>query len=136
MHDCFHVKYYNSLQHYLCAPAAVSLLHGNALTNIKNHGLLLKCFFFSTYAAPSHRGQWGNPPQQSGQEYGYFPVTQYPLQSQNSTNVVVVQGGPSVQQTTIIEQRERVNHCLHCIISVFCFPWILIWCCLCCIYGC
>ena len=83
---------------------------------------------------------YGYPPQQSRnphQQEGYFPVTQYPLQPQHSTNVVVVQQGPaSIQQTTIIEHEREVNHCLHCIISVFCFPWILVWCCLCCIYGC
>lgn len=39
------------------------------------------------------------------------------------------------QQTVYIHD-DRPNHLLHCLISIFCPWWILIWMCICCIYGC
>ncbi|XP_065883595.1 cell death-inducing p53-target protein 1 homolog isoform X2 [Dysidea avara] len=91
--------------------------------------------------------QPGYPPQQQGyppQQQGYPPATQYPPQpqyapqQQSNTNVVVVGGGPSVQQTTVIQQpKEKVNHVLHLLITIFLFPpWVFVWMILCCIYGC
>ena len=97
---------------------------------------------------PPSYDQQGYPPQQQGyppQQQGYPPATQYPPQQpqyappqqQSNTNVVVVGGGPTVQQTTVIQQpKEKVNHILHLIITLFFGPWIFVWCILCCIYGC
>ncbi|KAK3721188.1 hypothetical protein RRG08_044200 [Elysia crispata] len=50
-------------------------------------------------------------------------------QMQQSSNVVVVnnqQGGG-----TVVVQKRGVNHCLHCCISLFFFPWIIVWIILC-----
>ena len=77
----------------------------------------------------------GYPPQ------GYPPPTQGyapapAAQQQQSTNVVVVGGAPA-QQTTIIQQeREKVNHVLHLILTLLIPGWIFVWMILCCIYGC
>ena len=99
----------------------------------------------------------GYPPQQPGyppQDYppqgyppqGYppqgYPPQGYPqqpqAQQQATTNVVVVGGGAPAQQTTIIQQpKEKVNHILHLLITLFLFPpWVFVWMILCCIYGC
>ena len=106
------------------------------------------CLFFYCIVPPAYGQQPGYPPQQPGyypppqpgyppQGYppqGYTPAA--PVQQQSSTNVVVVGGAPA-QQTTIIQRpRERVNHVLHLLITIFIFPpWIIIWIILCMIYG-
>ena len=58
-------------------------------------------------------------------------------QQQTNTNVVVV-GQQAPQQTTIIQRpKEKVNHVLHLLITLFLFPpWMFVWMILCCIYGC
>ena len=58
-------------------------------------------------------------------------------QQQSNTNVVVV-GQQAPQQTTIIQRpKEKVNHVLHLLITIFLFPpWAIVWMILCCIYGC
>ncbi|XP_005096105.1 extensin [Aplysia californica] len=38
---------------------------------------------------------------------------------------------PSMQRFVIEERRRRVNHILHCCISIFFFPWIIVWIVLC-----
>jgi len=105
----------------------------------------------STLVPPSYDQQGGYPPQQGGyppQQGGYPPQQQYPPptqgyaappQQQSTNNVVVVNaGGPTVQQTTVIQQqRDKVNHVLHLLITLFLFPpWVFVWIILCCIYGC
>uniref|UniRef100_A0A0B6ZSM0 Uncharacterized protein n=1 Tax=Arion vulgaris TaxID=1028688 RepID=A0A0B6ZSM0_9EUPU len=93
---------------------------------------------------PQHHGPY--PPSEHGGNYptsqGYYPVPQgyYPppqpmQQSQASTNVVVVQGAAPATNTVIVQKRG-VNHCMHCCISVFFFPWIIVWICLCISHGC
>ena len=78
---------------------------------------------------PNYPG--GYPPQQPG----YAPPA--PAQQAANTNVVVVQQ-QAAQQTTIIQQpKEKVNHILHLLITLFLFPpWVFVWMILCCIYGC
>ncbi|XP_071084827.1 uncharacterized protein [Haliotis cracherodii] len=61
------------------------------------------------------------------QPAGYAPQPQM-MGQQSSTNVVVVGGQP--QQTVIVE-RQGVNHVLHCIISLFFWPWVIVWIILC-----
>ncbi|CAG5116651.1 unnamed protein product [Candidula unifasciata] len=57
---------------------------------------------------------------------GYaYPPPQGMQQSSSSTNVVVVGGAPATN--TIIVHRHGVNHCMHCLISLFFFPWIFVW---------
>ena len=93
-----------------------------------------------SYPPPPPYGQPGYyPPPQP--HPGYQPYPQYhpaPAvpQQQSSTNVVVVQ--QQQPQTTVVHTvaDESPNHCLHCIITFFFFPWIFVWICLCCIYGC
>lgn len=91
--------------------------------------------------------QPGYPPQQPGYPPQGYPPQGYPpqgyapapaAQQQSSTNVVVVGGGAPAQHTTIIQRpRERVNHVLHLLITIFLFPpWIFVWIILCAIYGC
>ncbi|KAI8511699.1 hypothetical protein Bbelb_107990 [Branchiostoma belcheri] len=69
--------------------------------------------------APPPQG-YGPPPQ----AYGAPPPA-----AQQQTTVVMAQPQP---QTVIIqnESRDRVNHCLHCVISLFFPPWLFVWCCL------
>ncbi|BFZ00467.1 hypothetical protein BsWGS_03506 [Bradybaena similaris] len=72
--------------------------------------------------------QSGYPPPQGGYPppsgYGY-PPPQGMQQSSSSTNVVVVGGAPATN--TVIVQRQGVNHCLHCLITLF-FPiWVFVW---------
>ncbi|RUS72003.1 hypothetical protein EGW08_020238 [Elysia chlorotica] len=70
--------------------------------------------------APPPAG-YAPPPQ------GYYPP---PAQQQMSSNVVVVNSGQPASNTVII-QEKGVNHCLHCCISIFFFPWIIVWIILC-----
>ena len=76
-------------------------------------------------------------------DQGYPPPAQgyaQPPPPQQGPNVVVVQGGggQTVQQTTIIQaEKQKVNHVLHLLITLFLFPpWLIVWIILCCIYGC
>jgi len=100
--------------------------------------ILILCIFNTV--PPAYYDQRGYAPQQPGYhppQQSYQPMPPQMAQTSNTNVIVVGGGGPPVQQTTVIEQpREQVNHLLHCIISFFFFPWILIWCCLCCMYGC
>ncbi|XP_067669191.1 uncharacterized protein [Haliotis asinina] len=80
-------------------------------------------------------GQPAYPPPQGGyppQPAGYAPqpagYAQPMGQQSASTNVVVVGNQP--QQTVIVE-RQGVNHVLHCIISLFFWPWVIVWIILC-----
>ena len=112
---------------------------------------------------PAHDPQLGYPPpQQSGYSHqeGYLPYPPeqaYPPPTQGyvpppppraaegytpvsadhqQTNVVVV-GASAPQQTTLIrEEKAKVNHILHLLITVFLFPpWVFVWIILCAIYG-
>ncbi|KAK6195282.1 hypothetical protein SNE40_000746 [Patella caerulea] len=66
------------------------------------------------------QNQYGGPPP----GYGYDQH-----QSAHTSNVVVV-GQPSHQQTIIVE-RQGVNHVLHFCISLFFWPWVIVWIILC-----
>ena len=108
------------------------------------------CKFFIISLVPPGYGQQGAYPPQGGyppqQQYppptqGYGQPQGYaaPPQQQSTSNVVVVNAGaPAVQQTTVIQQpKEKVNHILHLLITLFLFPpWVFVWIILCCIYGC
>jgi len=91
--------------------------------------LLFTIVLFSYVVPPSYDGNQGYPPPTQG----YAQPPQQP-------NVVVVQGGggQAVQQTTIIQgDKQKVNHVLHLLITLFLFPpWLIVWIILCCIYGC
>ncbi|XP_041352724.1 cysteine-rich and transmembrane domain-containing protein B-like [Gigantopelta aegis] len=76
------------------------------------------------------------PPQQGYAQQGYgqagYANPGYgipPTQQQQSTVVVVGQTGPT--QTVIIQENRGVNHVLHCIISLFFLPWVIVWIILC-----
>ncbi|XP_070173521.1 uncharacterized protein [Littorina saxatilis] len=91
---------------------------------------------------PPQQG-YGPPQQGYGPPQGYAPQPQMHVSTDtrkqhfkgenkehsSSTNVVVVNQQPAVQ--TVVVQKRGVNHCLHCCISVFFFPWIIVWICLC-----
>ena len=87
--------------------------------------------------APQGYPPQGYPPQGYPPQMGYAPAPAPMAQQQSNTNVVVV-GGGAPQQTTIIQRpRERVNHVLHLLITIFLFPpWVFVWIILCLIYGC
>jgi hypothetical protein len=53
---------------------------------------------------------------------------------QSSNNVVVV-SQPGVATNTVIVERQGVNHCLHFIITLFFWPWIIVWIILCVMEG-
>lgn len=74
------------------------------------------------YATPPQAG-YAPPPQQ----YGPPPPAQ--MQHSSSTNVVVVGQQQPVQ--TVVVQRQGVNHVLHFIITLFFWPWIIVWIILC-----
>ncbi|KAL5491541.1 hypothetical protein EMCRGX_G016843 [Ephydatia muelleri] len=82
-------------------------------------------------------GQQQQPPMYQGSPYqpapAYYPPS---TMQQQSNNVVVVNTQPSATSQTIIYEDEKPNHILHCIITLFCPWWILVWLCLCCMYGC
>ncbi|CAG5116652.1 unnamed protein product, partial [Candidula unifasciata] len=77
---------------------------------------------------PPHGGypppQGGYPPPQ-----GYYPPPQHMQQTMSTNNVIVV-GQQAPVTNTVIVQRRGVNHCLHCIISLFFWPWLIVWLCL------
>ncbi|KAL8592457.1 hypothetical protein ACOMHN_021399 [Nucella lapillus] len=78
--------------------------------------------------APPPQG-YAPPPQA-----GYGPPQPYApppaqMHSSSSTNVVVV--GQQAPVQTVIVQRQGVNHVLHFIISLFFWPWIIVWIILC-----
>ncbi|KAK7090948.1 protein SPEC3-like [Littorina saxatilis] len=103
----------------------------------------------STGPPPAYDGGQGPPPQGYGPpqqgygppqqgygppQHGYGPPQGYAPQSQmhtntSSTNVIVVGNQPAAQ--TVIVQKRGVNHCMHCCISFFFFPWIIVWIILC-----
>ncbi|XP_046349974.1 protein SPEC3-like [Haliotis rufescens] len=60
----------------------------------------------------------------------YAPPMQQ-LQQQQQTSVFVVNAGAPAPTTTIIRERSHVNHVLHCIITFFFFPWVIVWIILC-----
>ena len=43
---------------------------------------------------------------------------------------------PSVIVVNNVYEDDRPNHLLHCIITILCPWWILVWLCVCCCYGC
>jgi hypothetical protein len=56
--------------------------------------------------------------------------------TQGPPGVVVVQAGAPqpVQQTIVtthVQQRPRVNHLLHLLITIFFWPWVIVWIILC-----
>ncbi|XP_025079129.1 annexin A7-like isoform X1 [Pomacea canaliculata] len=82
------------------------------------------------------------PPQQQGymgQAPVYYPpqpvIAAPAMQSTTSNNVVVVNSGQPAVQTVVVERRG-VNHVLHFIISLFFWPWIIVWIILCIVEGC
>ncbi|XP_046547832.1 uncharacterized protein LOC124257742 [Haliotis rubra] len=52
------------------------------------------------------------------------------MQQQQACNNVVVQQ-PTSHSTVIVKQKGSVNHCLHFLITLFFFPWVFVWICLC-----
>lgn len=106
---------------------------------------------------PAHDPQQDHPPQQTGylpqEGYQPFPPQQayppptkgyvpppgggYDPISAGQTNVMIATA-PEVRQTTLIrEERPKVNHVLHLLITIFLFPpWLFVWIILCAIYGC
>ncbi|XP_066284117.1 protein SPEC3-like isoform X1 [Branchiostoma lanceolatum] len=86
--------------------------------------------------APPPQG-YAPPPQPYGvppQGYAPHPVQPgYPQTAQQQTTVVVAQQQP----TTVVVQRRtnEVNHCLHCIITLFFWPWVFVWIVLCMMEG-
>jgi len=82
--------------------------------------------------------QGGYPPPQGGYyppPQGYYPPPQQQQQSVHTNNVVVV-SQPGVATNTVVVQRRGVNHCLHCIISLLFWPWVIVWIILCIADGC
>ncbi|XP_025079133.1 calcium-binding protein P-like isoform X2 [Pomacea canaliculata] len=82
--------------------------------------------------------QAGYPPPQAGYPppQGYYPPQQQGYMGQTtSNNVVVVNSGQPAVQTVVVERRG-VNHVLHFIISLFFWPWIIVWIILCIVEGC
>ncbi|XP_071788074.1 uncharacterized protein [Asterias amurensis] len=79
--------------------------------------------------------QQGYPPAQPGYQSGYPQPQGYaPVPTQGPAGVVVVTQQPQVQHTvvtTTVQQRPRVNHLLHAIITFIFFPWVIVWIILC-----
>lgn len=103
-----------------------------------------------TIVPPAGDAQQGYPPQQPGyppqegyQPYpppakGYVPppVPQGYAPVSTGQQNIVIDSAPASQQTTIIrEERPRVNHILHLLITILFFPWLFVWIILCAIYG-
>lgn len=83
---------------------------------------------------PGYPPQAGYPPPQAGYppQHGYPPPQPYAAPApamQQQSNVVVV--GQPQPVSTVIVQRRGVNHALHCIITLFFWPWIIVWIILC-----
>ena len=83
------------------------------------------------YNQPAQMQQpmYAPPPQNPGYQYPPQPVHQQPYPPQ--------QASPQVVVTNVTHHHDdRPNHLLHCIITLFCPWWILVWCCVCLCYGC
>ncbi|KAK6983103.1 alpha/beta-gliadin A-III, partial [Biomphalaria glabrata] len=75
------------------------------------------------------------PPQYPVYPPGYYPPPQPQIimmpqqqqqqQQQQSVNVTVNSGND------VVVVKRGVNHCLHCIITIFFWPWIFVWIALC-----
>ncbi|ESO98969.1 hypothetical protein LOTGIDRAFT_231285 [Lottia gigantea] len=82
----------------------------------------------------------GYPPQQGGYpQQGPYPppysptnagYNQQPYGVSQTPNVVVVGDGHHHHQTIVVE-RQGVNHVLHFCISLFFWPWVIVWIILC-----
>ncbi|GFO26965.1 hypothetical protein PoB_005347000 [Plakobranchus ocellatus] len=66
----------------------------------------------------------------------YYPAPQQPVMmypppmQQSSNNVTVVNAGAPASHTVVVERRG-VNHLLHFCITLFFWPWIIVWIILC-----
>ncbi|XP_062502609.1 uncharacterized protein LOC134179692 [Corticium candelabrum] len=69
----------------------------------------------------------GYPPQpyQGYPPQGYAPAPQQ--QQQSNTTVVVAQPQAAAASTTVVVNRRATNHCMHCCITFFFWPWIFVW---------
>ncbi|XP_014666131.1 PREDICTED: cysteine-rich and transmembrane domain-containing protein 1-like [Priapulus caudatus] len=76
---------------------------------------------YPAQGAPYPPGNYPPGPSANYPPAGYPAGVAYP---------VVVQP-PLTTTTTTVVHKQGVNHCLHCCISIFCFPWIIVWICLC-----
>ena len=77
------------------------------------------------------------------QMYQHQPPTQMyqpqpPTQMMPPPQIIIQQppSPPVVVSNVSYRQDDRPNHLLHCIITLFCPWWILVWLCMCCCYGC
>ncbi|XP_076435419.1 uncharacterized protein LOC143275307 isoform X2 [Babylonia areolata] len=77
---------------------------------------------------PPQAGYGPPPPQQPGYGYGPPPAAAPAMQT-STTNVVMVGQQPPVQ--TVVLQKRGVNHVLHFIITLFFWPWVIVWIILC-----
>nr|XP_006812703.1 PREDICTED: protein SPEC3-like [Saccoglossus kowalevskii] len=76
------------------------------------------------YLPPPQQGYYPPPPQQ-----GYYPPPppQEQMMMMSNNTVVVAGAAPAPQKIIQTQLRQGVNHCLHCVITFFFFPWVIVW---------